>query len=56
MLRAVKGLAAGDEPPEAANAAAYRVRSIDFMAPRNVDVVTAIERALPEYGPTQLVD
>jgi hypothetical protein len=56
ILRAVKALAAGEEPPEARNAAAYRVRSIDFVAPKDMDVVTAIERALPEYGSIPLVD
>jgi phenylpropionate dioxygenase-like ring-hydroxylating dioxygenase large terminal subunit len=56
ILRAVKALAAGEEPPEASNAAAYRVRSIDFVAPKDMDILTAVERALPEYGPLQLAD
>jgi phthalate 4,5-dioxygenase len=56
ILRSVKALAAGEEPPEAKNAAAYRVRSIDFLAPKDMDVLTAVERALPEYGPLQLAD
>jgi phenylpropionate dioxygenase-like ring-hydroxylating dioxygenase large terminal subunit len=39
LLTSVKNLQAGIEPPEAANAKAYKVRPGDFMLPRDVQVV-----------------
>ena len=39
LLTSVKNLAQGIEPPEAANARAYKVRPGDFMLPRDVEVV-----------------
>jgi len=39
LLTTVKNLQQGIEPPEAANAKAYKVRPGDFMLPRDVEVV-----------------
>ena len=39
LLEAAKALQAGHEPPEASQPEAYRVRSIDKVLPREVDIV-----------------
>lgn len=49
MLKAVRALMNSQEPPEAANAEAYRVRSIDLIAPRDVTLTNAIRVTLPDY-------
>lgn len=49
MLKAVKALMNGEEPPEAANAEAYRVRSIDLLAPQEMGLLDAIRFELPDY-------
>lgn len=43
MLEAVKGLMDGREPPEAANAEAYKVRSVDTTVPRDADLRTQVQ-------------
>lgn len=49
MLQAAKALINNEEPPEAANAEAYRVRSIDMVAPKDVALMDALRATLPDY-------
>ena len=56
MLRAAKALSGGIEPSEPGNAIAYRIRSVDTVAPKDVDMLTAIADALPSYTLSALRD
>lgn len=49
MLKAVRALMNNEEPPEAAKAEAYRVRSIDLQAPQDMGLLDAIRFTLPDY-------
>ena len=49
MLKAVRALMNNEEPPEAAKAEAYRVRSIDLLAPKDMGLLDAIRFTLPDY-------